>query len=639
MKPERLQEIERLYHAALEREESQRAMFLREACGADESLRREVESLLAYGRKAEGIMELPAIELAARALGESTSDQHTFRVTGTFVPLELPRMEERRLGGYTLVREIGRGGMGVVYLAERSDGVFRKQSAVKLVLPSVNSAGVIARFQQEREILASLDHPNIAKLLDGGVTEEGWPYFVMEFVDGQPIDRWCDERKLNISRRIELFRGVISAVQYAHRRLVVHRDLKPSNIFVTNDGTVKLLDFGIAKVLSAPDTGKTAETQTLARMMTPEYASPEQVNGHAITTLSDVYSLGVTLYELLTGHQPYCLLSAAAHEIARVIAEVEPTRPSDVVATECGTRRDRTQITPDTVSIVREGDPVRLRKRLVGDLDCILLMALQKEPDRRYGSAESLAEDLQRHLEYQPVTAREATLWYRVRRFCGRNPGGVAAGVLVVLSLLAGAATLIWQAGHSLHSAPLDSVSVFLIPVWTYLSTFAALAVGAAVYLLRLDRKELPGAAVGGVGWGIVGGSKWWLGYNLGWWRSRFRDTPDPLMVLSPPTWLLTFPLFGMLFLLLLLLVGRRFGWKGQAISLVVFGLYQETFERVFFSTFLPALTYQWGLTPILGCAAILIAGGVIGLLVMRLITGFGAQSRNATARIRRSSL
>src|SRR5215475_3119290 len=392
MTPDELSRIREIYETALSMSSADRDGFLAQECD-NVDIREEVERLL-----------------RARGNVPAWLDQPVAGVARTFAGLGFPKMEGRSFGGYTLVREIGRGGMGSVYLAERSDGAFRKQVAIKLVLPSLKTAGVIVRFQQERAILASLDHPNIARLLDGGVTEEGWPYFVMEFVEGQPIDRWCDERRLSIGRRIELFRSVIAAVRYAHQRLVVHRDLKPGNILVTDDGTVKLLDFGIAKVLSTKDTGEAPETVTLARMMTPEYASPEQVNGAAITTLSDVYSLGVVLYELLTGHRPYRLMSAAVHEMVRVISEVEPVRPSEVVTTtEKAPGRDRGPITPETISEVREGDPNRLRKRLAGDLDAILLTALRKEPERRYVSVESLADDLRRHLEQRPVSAREAS--------------------------------------------------------------------------------------------------------------------------------------------------------------------------------------------------------------------------------------
>jgi serine/threonine protein kinase len=610
MTPDELSKIREIYEKALVMSDSSREAFLAQECQGKPEIREEVERLL----KARG--NVPA-----------WLDQPVAGLVRPFVAPTLPKMEGRRLSSYTLIREIGRGGMGSVYLAERSDGAFQKRVAIKLVLPSLNAAGA-ARFQQERAILASLDHPNIARLLDGGVTEEGRPYFVMEFVEGQPIDRWCDERRLNVGQRIELFRSVISAVRYAHQRLVVHRDLKPGNIFVTHDGTVKLLDFGIAKVLSTKDAGEAPETVTLAQMMTPQYASPEQVNGSAITTLSDVYSLGVILYELLTGHRPYRLLSAAMHEMARVIAEEDPIRPSDVVTTtESAPESGGGPITPVAVSAVREGDPIRLRKRLAGDLDSILLMALRKEPERRYSSAESFADDLQRHLDHRPVTAREASPWDRAKRFCRRNPGGVAAGVLVVMSLLAGGATLIWQARHMLQTAPPDSAQVFLVPVWAYFTAFAALALGAALYFWRPSRPKLLAIAAGGVAWGIAIGGKWWLEHYLGWWRSRFRDTPDPLMVLSPWTWL-TYPVFGMLFLLLLSAIGRRFGWKGQAIALVAFGLYQEPREHAYFSTFLPALSYQPGLTPILGGAAMLITGGVVGLLVMRLIAGPDRPSR-----------
>ena len=316
MTPEQLSRIRQIYERALPLSGSDREAYLDRECRANEEIRKEVEGLLKGHERAPAWLEQPALGAAKAVL-----------------PPEAPKLEGRRVGGYTLIRETGRGGTGVVYLAERSDDTFRRQAAVKLVLPPANSHAVISRFQQEREILASLDHPNIAKLLDAGVTEEGWPFFIMEFVDGQPIDRWCDQRKLTVSQRLELFGGVVDAVQFAHRHLVVHRDLKPGNIFVTNDGIVKLLDFGIAKVLAPSQPGEAPETLTLAGMMTPEYASPEQLNGTAITTLSDVYSLGVVLYELLTGHRPYRLVSAAVHEMVRVISEVEPIRPSEVVTT------------------------------------------------------------------------------------------------------------------------------------------------------------------------------------------------------------------------------------------------------------------------------------------------------------------
>ena len=287
MTPEELSLIRRIYEEALPMDGASQDAFIRRECQGREDLQAEVHRLIqAHGN-------LPA-----------WLDQPVLGIPLAFGAHEPPKLEGRVIGGYTLTRELGRGGMGTVYLAERSDGVFHRQAAIKLILPPFNSAAMRARFQQEREILASLDHPNIAKLLDAGTTTEGWSYFVMEFVEGKPIHLWCDEKKLNITERVQLFRDVIEAVDYAHRHLVVHRDLKPANILVTNEGVVKLLDFGIAKLLlSAPL--ESAATETLAGMMTLFYASPEQVSGAPITTQSDVYSLGVVFYELLTGHRPY----------------------------------------------------------------------------------------------------------------------------------------------------------------------------------------------------------------------------------------------------------------------------------------------------------------------------------------------
>ena len=313
--------------------------------------------------------------------------------------------------------------MGVVYLAVRADDHYQKRVAIKLVQHGLYTGAILHRFRTERQILASLDHPNIARLLDGGTTTDGRPYLVMEYVEGLPIDVYCDRHKLSISERLRLFRTVCAAVHYAHQNLVIHRDLKPSNILVSTDGVPKLLDFGIAKLLnpelSAPSL---VFTESGLQLLTPEYASPEQVRGEPLTTASDVYALGVLLYELLTGHQPYRLTSRRRQDLERVICEVDPLKPSTAISrSDADTETDGTgQRTPATVSQTREGQPEKLRRRLTGDLDNIVLMALRKEPQRRYGSAEHLAEDLRRHLEGLPVMARPQTFGYRSAKFIRR---------------------------------------------------------------------------------------------------------------------------------------------------------------------------------------------------------------------------
>ena len=617
---QRLAKARSIFEAALEVPASEQADYIQRACGDDSDLRSQVTNLILAHREPRHLLDQPAV-----------------------LPINPPALEGRRLSGYTLIRQIGRGGMGSVYLAERSDEMFHRQAAVKLILPPAGTAGIIARFQQEREILASLDHPNIAKLLDAGVTEEGWPYFVMEFVDGRPVHHWCDERKLNISERVRLFGGVIAAVRYAHRHLVVHRDLKPGNIFVTNDGVVKLLDFGIAKVLSGAAGGKAPETQTLAGMMTPEYASPEQVNGATVTTQSDVYSLGVVLYELLTGHRPYRLLRAAVHEVARVIAEVEPARPSDVVATtEPGSKRGANPITPETISAPREGDPKRLRKRLLGDLDSILLMALRKEPERRYGSVDSFAEDLQRHLDQRPVIARAESLWDRLVRFRRRNFGAFAASFLIAFLFLYGVFAVAWQARHDIQAAVLDPrIEPFPEPFLIFSGGLAFCAVGAMTYFAistgayaplgtRAGKAQRIGTIVGGVVWGIGMTGRWWIERDLGWWHSRIAGHPDPLLFFPKPWLGLTFGTYlgtGITVLVVLVMIGRRFGWKGQAIALVLFGLGQPVRERIWFGTVIPALAFEPGVVPILVDGGILIASGLIAMLVRSAIVRQGAKS------------
>jgi non-specific serine/threonine protein kinase/serine/threonine-protein kinase len=346
--------------------------------------------------------------------------------------------------------------MGTVYLAVRSDDAFQKRVALKVLKRGMDTEAIVRRFRTERQILASLDHPFISSLLDGGATPDGLPYFTMEFVEGQPIDEYCASHRLGTTARLEMFRKICSAVQYAHQNLIIHRDIKPANVLVTADGTPKLLDFGIAKLLNPDLVGQTyAPTAAGSPLMTPEYASPEQVRGEPVTTASDVYSLGVLLYELLTGRRPYELTSRSVADIARVICDSVPERPSTAVTRAAGDLEDATEAVTggDAAQAVararerrRPDDPQRLRRRLAGDLDNIVLKALSKEPGRRYVSVDQFSEDIRRHLEGLPVIARKDTLRYRTAKFVRRNRTGVAAATLLAAALVAGIIGTTWQA-------------------------------------------------------------------------------------------------------------------------------------------------------------------------------------------------
>ncbi len=439
MQPERWNEVEQLCHAALEREESQRAAFLQSACAGDQSLLREVQSLLAHQKQAEHFIETPALEQAAKALANGERDSHPSDAT--------PRLIGRMISHYRIVERLGYGGMGEVYRAVRADDQYQKLVALKLVKADFDTHFVLERFKNERQILASLEHPNIARLIDGGTTDDGLPYFVMELVEGQPVDQYCESHRLSTVERLKLFRSVCSAVHYAHQHLVVHRDIKPSNIMVTSEGVPKLLDFGIAKIMDAEHFPRAIEpTMTAMRVMTPEYASPEQIRGEAITTASDVYSLGVLLYYLLTGHLPYHLTTHSPHEVARAICEIDPEKPSTAVnrvEEVPGPDGKPVRLTPETVSSTREGQPDRLRRSLGGDLDQVVLHAIRKEKDRRYSSVEQFSEDIGRHLEGRPVLARKGTLSYRAAKFVKRHKAGVIAASLAVITLIAGMAAII----------------------------------------------------------------------------------------------------------------------------------------------------------------------------------------------------
>jgi serine/threonine protein kinase len=412
MTPERFRQIRNLFDAAIERETGERKSFLDQACCGDRLLRAEVDRLLEAHYKQVGPMDKPVIVL------DTESD----------------RMEGRQVGPYEVLREIGTGGMATVYLARRADGLFERNVALKFLRPEVANHEILRRFQQEQQILAGLDHPNIARLLDAGSIGSRSPYFVMEFVEGIPIDRYCDEHRLNVKARVKLFQMVCSAIQYANQRGVVHRDLKPSNILVTAHGIPKLLDFGISKLL---DDGQTRVTACLTRnglrAMTPEYASPEQVKGETVTIATDVYSLGVVLYEVLTGHRPYRMHNRVMHEIVRVICEETPTRPSKVVTQDA---------TPEALGRVRETTARELKRELSGDIDSMLLKALEKEPGNRYRSAEELEKDLTRYLQGEAVEARSnhAVRW--LVALLRRHSGWIFAALCALAAIASGAVTI-----------------------------------------------------------------------------------------------------------------------------------------------------------------------------------------------------
>ncbi len=412
-----------------------RANFLGKSCAGDEDLRREIELLLNFDNTA-----------SAEAL-----EQNAFSaITGNEFDDAKKNFGER-IGNYKIIEELGVGGMGAVFLAERSDGTFEQKVALKLIKRGMDSEAILRRFVNERQILASLEHPNIAHLVDGGTTEKGLPYFVLEYIEGETIIDYAIRENLDLEERLKLFREVCAAVSFAHSNLVIHRDLKPSNILVTKVGKVKLLDFGIAKLLKSETNGATTATQM--QVFTPEYASPEQVRGEKLTTATDVYSLGVILYELLTGSQPYKTTSKNIGDIIKAICETEPIRPSSVslkskvqsLKSENRTADNNAQNTKDDEKQTNHKSKITNPKSLRGDLDNIILKALRKEPERRYSSVEQFSEDIRRHLEGLPVTASKDTWNYRASKFIQRNKIGVAAVVLILVTLLGGLFATLYQ--------------------------------------------------------------------------------------------------------------------------------------------------------------------------------------------------
>ena len=441
MDAERWQRLQVLFDAAIDMTEPARTEFLQRECRDDQALLVQVESLiLAAG---------PASDVLGQAVGSAATSAVMGAKAG------------QRIGPYEIERELGRGGMGVVYLARRADEAYEGKVAIK-VLQELRSEDQIRRFRIERQILANLQHPNIARLLDAGTTPDGAPYVVMEYIDGVSITEFCSTQRLSIEARIDLFLLICAAAQHAHQNLVVHRDLKPANILVTSDGVPKLLDFGIAKLLDRAPGDVGAATATGLRPMTPAYASPEQIRGEAVSVATDVYGLGLVLYRLLTGRHPYDLDGTSLAEHARIISEVGPLRPSSAIV-----KAPKDGATHETF-----GTPLpRLKKRLEGDLDTILLTALQKSPTRRYASAERLADDLLAYRTGRPVRARPDTFGYRAAKFVRRNRLGVGAAVTIVILLTAFGVTMAIQADRiakerdSARSARADAeqVSQFLV--------------------------------------------------------------------------------------------------------------------------------------------------------------------------------
>ncbi len=426
MNPNEWQQIKEIFNAAIDLPENERALFLETH---DENILQQVRKLL-----------------------KANENAHDFIVESAFVDVGLVDENEtdfyigKQIDDYKILEEIGRGGMGTVYLAERADESYSKKVAIKLIRRGMDTSAVLKRFVMERKILAGLENPNIAGLLDGGSTSDGLPYLVMEYIEGLPVTRFCDLHRFSIEERLELFRKICAAVSYAHQNLVIHRDLKPSNILVTDGGEPKLLDFGIAKLLNPDWSLETNEaTGTMFRLMTPEYASPEQIRGLTITTASDVYSLGVLLYELLSGMRPYKIESRLPQEVAQVILTQEPIRPSEISnfkfqipnsGTKSETNSNQGQQTTNERQITNPKSKIQNLKSLKGDLDNIILKALRKEPERRYQSVQELSEDIRRHTVGLPVTATADTIAYRLDKFIKRHRLEVFAGILIGIILL-----------------------------------------------------------------------------------------------------------------------------------------------------------------------------------------------------------
>lgn len=407
----------------------------------------------------------PEVGNEVEKLLDSHNSSDTFLTSDVLADHEIA--SGTRIHQWRILRQIGEGGMSTVYLAERADGQFDRKVAVKLLHGIMPGQTMHRRILQEQQILARLQHPYIAQLFDAGITDEGRPYFILEYVEGAPVTQWCNDRQLDLNKRLNIFIQVCEAVQYAHQKLIVHRDLKPSNILVGSDGTVKLLDFGIAKIVEDESGEGLPHTHTAAQMMTPEYASPEQISGDPITTATDVYALGLLLCELLTGMLPYAFYDRTPFEIARVITDTLPARPSSLVTRKAEDVQTDIQMAGIHVS--------NLRKKLKGDLDNIILKALRKDPARRYGSAEQMLKDIHNYLNNLPVSARPESFGYKTAKFIVRHRVGVFAALVVAISLVATTGVSLWQAEQArLERDRTQKINEFLQTILTEADPYEA---------------------------------------------------------------------------------------------------------------------------------------------------------------------
>ena len=432
-KPEKLEYWKRLkevFNYAIELQGDERTEYLKNTCGNDPEFLNDVESLL-KAHETTGVVDHSPDHLKTSAL--SRLKEHS--------------LIGKKIGAYRIIADLGYGGMGTVYLGERADGKYYQRVAIKLLRNIFTSEEQIRRFISERQILASLNHENIARLYDGGITEEGQQYFIMEYVEGQPIDKYCNAQNLKYHERLNLFLDVCDAVHYAHRKLVVHRDLKPGNILVTNEGRVKLLDFGIARVLNTSEilSERMPVTPTGLLPLTPNYASPEQVRGELITIASDIYQLGIILFELLTCQRPYDVSNKTPSEAERIICVEEPLKPSQILFNHHDLKGEKREKYYNLSVLPDQSKLRKLRRRLQGDLDTIVMQAIKKEPERRFDSAEQFAADIRRYLAGRPVSAHPDTWIYRSRKFIQRHRLGVLATVSVILLIIGYAITITWQ--------------------------------------------------------------------------------------------------------------------------------------------------------------------------------------------------